>query len=411
MNQQSVRVQWIQLIVLSGVHFLVDMFGNMLPAILPVLCVRYAIKLSIGGLVLTSLPLASNGVQILTGHMRSDQTKPLFLHVGVVLAASICLMALIPISTAGILLLVALGIVSGAGIAVAHPEGLRAVHTLDRISPALSTAVFMTSGFLGFASGGAISAGLVSAYGLKGLYPLVVCPVVGIVALGMSKTRLAVEHDAAQPASGQVKPVSHALPFWKVLLIGLPAAISTTVLLQLVPTHLNTLGFTLTFGGLSAAMFGWGSVAGPFFWAAIAHKRGNLRCSVWAFLLSVPFIAVYLAFVEKPAAIWLLFGVGFFSMSAYVMTITLARNARGLRLGQRMAFMLGGTWGIAIIAFLLLVPVADWVGTGAVLQFTPAGYVLSGLFALCVLRQHPEVVRPRSGMAVLDLPGEERTPV
>ncbi len=414
MNRQSLRVQWVQLIVLSGVHFLVDMFGNVLPAILPAICRDFKITLSIGGLVLASLPLASNGVQILTGHLRPDKTRPFFLHIGVVLAASICLMALAPRSMAGVALLLGLGIISGSGVAVAHPEGLRAVHTLNRISPALSTAVFMTAGFFGFASGGAISAGLVAAYGFKGLYPLALCLFGGVFAIVLSKVRLAVDDVAAPPSGvGLSLPATagpRLLPFWKVLLIGLPAAVSTTVVLQLTPTYLSESGFALAFGGFSTAMFGWGGAVGPFVWAAIAHKKGDLSCTVWAFLLSAPFTILYLVFVEHTGATWLLFGAGFFSMSAYVLTISLARTARGLNLGQRMAFIVGGTWGIAQVAFLILAPVADWLSTGFVLKLMPAGYILSGLCALAVLRQHPGVIEMRPGAPARELPGREPPP-
>jgi hypothetical protein len=304
----------------------------------------------------------------------------------------------------GIVLLVGLGIISGSGVAVAHPEGLRAVHTLSRISPALSTAVFMTSGFLGFASGGAISAVLVASYGLKGLYPLIPCLVAGIVAIRLSKVRLAVESDATT-ANGQTQSSAHVLPFWKVLFIGLPAAVSTTVILQLMPTYLNELGFDLTFGGFATAMFGWGSTVGPFVWTAVAHRKGDLRSSIWAFFLSTPFIMLYLVFAERAAAAWLLFGLGFSSMSAYILTIALARESRGFNLGQRMAFIVGGTWGIATVAFMILALVADWLGTGFVLKLTPAGYVLSGLCAFWVLRKHPNVVTAHTGAAVLKVPG------
>jgi FSR family fosmidomycin resistance protein-like MFS transporter len=411
MDRQSVRVQWIQLAVLSGVHFLVDMFGNLLPAILPVICRDFMVSLAVGGLVVASLPLASNGVQILTGHMRADKTRPLFLYLGLILGASICLMAVVPRSASGIVLLVILGVISGSGVAIAHPEGLRAVHIFDRISPALSTSVFMTSGFLGFASGGAISAGLVASYGLKGLYPLGLCLFAGIIAIAMSRVRLAVDHnDPAANGQGAHSP-QRVLPFWKVLLMGLPAATSTAVILQLVPTYLHELGFELTFGGFSAAMFGWGGVVGPFAWAFLAHRKGDLRCSIWAFLLPAPFVVLYLVFVQYAAAAWLLFGAGFSAMSAYILTITLARNARGWNLGRRMAFIVGGTWGIAQIVFMVLVPLADLVGTGRVLQFMPAGYLLSGLYAFHVLRQHPETVRPRVGLAALDMPAEGRSSV
>jgi MFS transporter, FSR family, fosmidomycin resistance protein len=410
MNQQSVRMQWVQLVVLSGVHFLVDMFGNLLPAILPVICRDFRVSLAVGGLVVASLPLASNGVQILTGHMRPDKTRPLFLYLGVVLAASICLMALVPRSTSGIILLVVLGVVSGSGVAIAHPEGLRAVHTFDRISPGLSTSVFMTSGFLGFASGGAISAGLVAVYGLKGLYPLALCLFAGIGAIALSRIRLAVEHDdPATNGQGAHSP-QRVLPFWKVLLMGLPAATSTAVILQLVPTYLHELGYDLKFGGFSAAMFGWGGAVGPFAWAFLAHRKGNLRCSVWAFLLPAPFVVLYLVFVRHAVAAWLLFGAGFSAMAAYILTITLARTARGWNLGRRMAFIVGGTWGVAQIAFMLLAPLADLVGTGRVLQFMPAGYLFSGLYGLYVLRQYPQVIQASAGTEALGLSADERSP-
>jgi FSR family fosmidomycin resistance protein-like MFS transporter len=399
----TLRLQWIQLVVLSGVHFLVDMFGNVLPAILPVIRDDFHVTLVVGGFVLASVPLASNAVQILTGRLRPNKTKPLFLHLGVILSASICLVALSPRSAAGIVLLVGLGVISGSGVAVAHPEGLRAVHTLSRISPALSTAVFMTSGFLGFASGGAISAILVASYGLQGLYPLIPCLLVGIIAIRLSRVRLAVERDATT-AHGRTASSVQVLPFWKVLSIGLPAAVSTTVILQLTPTYLNELGFDLAFGGFATAMFGWGSTVGPFVWTAIAHRKGDLPASIWAFLLSTPFIVLYLVFARHAAAAWLLFGVGFSSMSAYILTITLARESRGSNLGQRMALIVGGTWGIATIVFMGLTLMADWVGTGPVLKLTPIGYVLSGVAAFWVLRQHPRVVAAPAGTVVLNIP-------
>jgi FSR family fosmidomycin resistance protein-like MFS transporter len=401
-------VQWVQLAVLSGVHFLVDMFGNVLPALLPVICDDFHITLAVGGFVLASLPLASNGVQVLTGHLRPDKTTPLFLHLGVALAASICLMALAPRSLAGIALIVGLGVISGSGVAVAHPEGLRAIHTLDRIAPSLSTAVFMTSGFFGFASGGAISACLVASYGLKGLYPLIPLLVLGVVTMRLSRVRLAVEHETPNGNGQAVGTSAHVLPFWKVLSIGLPAAVSTTVLQQLTPTHLHELGFDLAFGGFSTAMFGWGGAIGPFVWTVIAHRQGNLRACVGAFLLSSPFLVLYLMFTDHRAAAWLLFGVGFSSMSAYILTVTLARESRGFNLGRRMALIVGGTWGIATLVLMIVAPLADWVGTGLVLRLTPAGYVLSGLCAFVVLRQHPQRETAGAAAAIPDLPGSKR---
>lgn len=402
MNRQSVRVQWAQLVVLSGIHFLVDMFGNMLPAIVPVLRAEFAITLSTAGFIMAALSFASNGMQILTGRMRAAKTSPLFLHAGLILAATICLIFLAPKSFGGIALLFVFGVVSGSGIAVAHPEGLRAIHALDRIAPPLSTAVFMTSGFFGFASGGMISALLVSSYGLKGLGPLVICPVAAIVALLVARVRLSTEDATSQANGGRSQPEPGALPFWKVLGIGLPAAVSTTVIQQLTPTYLDELGFGLTFGGFSTALFGWGGGVGPFLWAAIAHRKGGLTCSTWAFLVSFPFTVLYLLFVRHPAAPWLLFAVGFSAMSAYILTITLARHAYGVSLGLRMALIVGGTWGIAMVVFLILAAIADRVGVGPVLWLTPAGYLISGVLGFWMLRHYPEPAKYRRPMPAVE---------
>jgi len=404
MNQQSVRTQWVQLIVLSGVHFLVDMLGNLFPAILPVVLKEYGITLLIGVSIPILLSLVANGVQILTGRMRPDKSTPLFLHVGMVLAGAMCLIALAPRSSVGVLLLFGLGVISGTGVAVAHPEGLRAVHTLDRIAPSLSTAVFMTTGFFGFACGGMISAVLVATYGLKGLYPLAVLPALGIVAVVLSRVHLAADKPVTAATAGPSLPCSGTVPFWKVLMIGIPAGASTTIVQQLAPTYLHDMGFDLTFGGFSTAVFGWGGAVGPFLWAALAHRKGDLTCSVWAFLLSAPFMVLYLMFDDRPAAAWLLFGVGFSSMSAYILTVTLAREAKGLNLGHRMALIVGGTWGISMLIYLVFAAVADVVGVGPVLKVTPAGYLLSAVFAYYVLRQHPESVRRFRGAPALDVP-------
>jgi MFS family permease len=339
------------------------------------------------------------------------------------LAAAVCLMALAPKSALGVFLLLAFGAISGCGIAVAHPEGLRAVHTLGRIPASWSTAIFMTSGFFGSASGGAVSACLVHGYGLKGLYPLIACPSLGILAVGLSRVRLAVERSGPriQEPAPDVSPTGcqtrnnvlgdPTLPFRKVLLVGLPAALSTTAVQWLTPTYLHELGFALTSGGFAAAMFGWGGAVGPFLWAAIADRKGDLSACAWSFLLSVVFALLYFVLVTHTAAVWLLFGAGFCSMSGYILTVTLARDAKGLCLGHRMALIVGGTWGIALVIFLGLMPIADRVGSGLILKLTPLGYLASALYAFHVLRQYPLLVRPQRRVSAVGLAGQERAPV
>ena len=372
-----------QLFVLAGVHFIIDLFASMLPAILPAIRAEFSLSLSLGGLVLAVMLMTSNGIQPLVGHMRADKRKPLFLHLGLILAVCICLLGALPRGSGAFSLIILLAVVSGCGIAIVHPEGLRAVHRLKRLPPAVSTAVFMAGGFLGYASGGAVSAYLVSRYGLKGLYPLALCPVIGIVMVILLRVRLAVEHKSSNRNKDGAS--QNQLPFWLIMAMAMPAAVSTTVIANLLPTVLNEFDFDLTFGGFSATMFGLGGAIGSFVWANIARKKDELKCSIAALFLVIPFIVIYLIFINNRAAIWLLFGAGFCAIAAYILMITLSRHAKGLSLGQRMGFMVGGTWALANIVFMALLPAAEHFGSNAILKFTPLGYLFSALFGLFII--------------------------
>ncbi len=382
MNKKIATFYWMQLSVLAGVHFLIDMFASMLPAILPAIRAEFGLSLSLGGLVLVALRMTSNGLQPLIGHFRERKRRPLLIHIGLILAIFVCLLGIVPRGGNTYFWVLLFSGISGIGIAMVHPEGLRAVHRLKRIQPAVGTAVFMAGGFLGFAGGGAVSAFLVSRFGLPGLYVLALCPVVGIVLVILLRIRLAVEPNVPK---NEIRTEDRGLPFWLIMAMAIPAAVSTMILASLLPTVLNELGFELTFGGLSATMFGLGGAVGSFVWAKLADKKGELRCTILALFLVIPFLVVYLMFLDHAMAIWLLFGAGFFTVAAYILMITLARHALGFGLGRRMGFIVGGTWAFADIVFLGLLPIAEHFGSGFVLKFSPIGYIISALLGFFIL--------------------------
>ena len=129
-----------QLLALAAAHFVIDLFAGMPPAILPAIRDEFALSLSRGGLVLVALYLTCNGVQVLTGHVRSGKRQPLLLHLGLLLGAGVWLLGILPRGASAFPAMLLLAIVSGFGIALVHPEGLRGVHRLERIPPAVSTA-------------------------------------------------------------------------------------------------------------------------------------------------------------------------------------------------------------------------------------------------------------------------------
>ncbi|MEA3224818.1 MAG: hypothetical protein U9Q07_02625, partial [Planctomycetota bacterium] len=178
------------------------------------------------------------------------------------------------------------------------------------------------------------------------------------------------------------------LPFWFIFAMAIPAAVSTTILAVLLPTVLvDELGFDLTFGGFSTTMFGLGGAAGSFVWAYAARKKNELACTIISLFLALPFLLAYLVLIDDRAAIWILFGAGFCTISAYSLMITLSRHATGPTLGRRMGVMVGGTWALAYIVFMALLSAAEHfnIGIQAILNLTPWGYLLSGVFGVFVL--------------------------
>ena len=383
------------MLALAAVHFVVDLFSGMPPAILPAILDEFGWKLSRGAFVLVVLYLTCNGVQVLTGHVRSGKRQPLLMHLGLILAAGICLVAAIPGGKAAFPVMLLLAVVSGFGIAIVHPESLRAVHRLKRIPPSVSTAVFMAGGFLGYASGGGVSAFLVSRFGFHGLYPLVACSVVVIVLVFLLRIRLAVEPKTPNERAPR-NPGACQLPFWLIFAMAMPAAVSTTILAVLLPTVLvDGLGFSLSFGGYSTTAFGLGGAAGAFFWAHVAHKRGELACTIAALFLAAPFLFIYLVLIGYGKAIWILPAAGFCTIAAYTLMITLARHATGPTLGRRMGVMVGGTWALAYIAFMALLSAAErmHIGTQAILNLAPWGYLVSCGFGVFLMLKVPTAAR------------------
>jgi FSR family fosmidomycin resistance protein-like MFS transporter len=385
LSKRVVQFQRAQLLALSGTHFVADMFSNMLPPILPAVRRHFGLTLFEGSVLVVLFLLTCNWFQLAAGLFRSGKVDRAFLNRGLVLAACISFMGLVPGGPHALWLLCGVAIVTGVGVAMVHPDSLRAIHTLDRIAPAGTTAVFMASGFLGFAFAGWISTVLVARWGLIGLCPLAVCPLAVILALRMLRVRLAADSDAREQAgSGR----GQGLPFWCIMVMAVPSAMGTTLVGTLLPTHLvDGLHFDLTFGGLSTTAYGLGGALGSILWSRLALRKGELVCMIWALVLTVPLLAAYLMLMSHKAAIVLLFGVGFCSFAAFILMITLARDARGVSLSMRMATIVGGSWGAANLALLPLARLAETTGTGPILCLAPLGYLCAAVWGVLLWRR------------------------
>ena len=386
-DSQNIKLQWAQLFAAAAVHFLVDIYFGMMNTILPAIQVRFMLSLTMGGVLLTTFTVTCNAVQLLVGHTRADKDKPLLMPVGLVLSTLICLIAFLPGTPRGFWMLIALAIISGSGVAITHPEGLRAIHRLNRIPPATGTAVFMASGIGGCAAGGVMSSFLVKKFGMEGLSFLSIPPVIGILLIYLLRVRLAVEPQKGVRQSAAEHNGQKALAFTPIMIMATFAAVSTAAIVWVLPQRLSKPDVDLT-GGVAVMTFMLASCAGSFFWAWLANRKGELICAIFALLLGIGFLSAYVFWIEKSWALWILFAGGFCCFGVYPLMVSIARTAVGMNLGMRMAMMAGGTWIIASLSLVLFAWIAERKGLFIIHLLAPVGYLLSAIMGFFILRKH-----------------------
>ena len=390
-SNDTLQKQWAKLIGITVVHFLTDTLAGMYPAIMPDIMKAFNWDLARANLVFSILIIICNAGQVFICNLRQHNPKPFFLQFGICAGTAICFLCFLVGVPGAFYIMCALAVITGCGVASAHPEGLRAIHDLDGIPSPISTAVFMTGGAFGFASGGMISSFFVTLLGLKGLLIFVIPAIVSVLIVYSLKIRLAVE--PAPKKDGLIKEIDHSteMPFFPILWMAIASTTASVILIFLLPTRLRQIGFERNFGGLSTMLFGMGGAVGSLLWSIIANRKGQLVIASVSFLLGVPIMIVYLLVKDHRVAVWLLFASGFCSWAGFPLLVSIARKARELTLGLRMGLMVGGTWGISAGFEMLLVYFAEMYGitVNTLLYFTPVFFTIAALMGLFImLKRH-----------------------
>lgn len=372
------RSQWAQLIALSLAHFAVDCFPGLMHTVLPAIQNQLGLTVQAGAVLLTVFLVAANGIQVLTGHLRPEKEKPLFLYIGMLMATTIVLFSFVPKGTGTMPVALTIAVICAAGIGITHPEALRAVHRIDGIHSALSSSVFMGFGIGGFAVGSWASTYLFQWWGFWGQWPFCVLALLAAAAIRLTGVRLAVEEI---PTRRKHAAHDSNVPFWPVMAIATLTAIAAQIMCWLIPQHLNQIGADLSLGGIGVAMFSLSGGIGGIIMSRTAARRGEAAAAAIMLTLGIPFIAAYLGLMRFNFAPAIMFVGGFFCYGAYPILVSLARQSRGPRLGQRMGLIVGGIWLGACLLPMLLAPLVARIGAKPILMTAPAIFAAAGLLA------------------------------
>lgn len=384
--------QWPQLLLLTFIHFSIDSYMGMIPALMPGIIAHFGITViqSVSLIIIPSLLV--NIVQLAVGHTRAGKNFPLFIYIGGVLTICGGAINFAPVGDAAFFWLMLLFCLSAVGVGLTHPECFRAVHGLDRIIPEASTATFMIGGQFGYGLGAWLTAYLVVKMGFAGLWLMSLAVVIMLILTVLLRIQLPVESQVKvkTDSSGHT---GQTLSFWPIWLMVLPAAVTCSVFLSLLPQRLSEMGFPLDFGGYCHWMFMGGSVAGLIFWSALTRKVNTVLCMTLAFGIGTPVLFAYMFFMQYELSAWLLVVSGGCLMAPFTLLVKEARFAQGFNLGGRMALAAGGTWLVSNLAFFGISYAFKQFSTEAMLikygiDYSWTASLLSALIGLWIWKKH-----------------------
>ncbi len=342
--------QWPQLGVLTFIHFGIDSYMGMIPALMPGIISYFGISVHQSVTIMIVASFLVNLTQLLVGHTRSGKKMPLMIYVGGILTMCGGALSLVPANESAFLWLLIFFSLSAVGVGLVHPESFRAVHGLARLKPEVSTAAFMIGGQLGYGIGAWLGAALVVWLGFSGLWLLAIVIVIMLVLTAVMRIELADDNNSYED---NIVTEKKQLSIWPIWLLAIPAAYTMTVFLNMLPQKLSELGYPLDFGGYCHWLFMGGSVFGLIAWSWLTRYVNTIACIGWSFAIGTPLLGLYIRYIQIESAAWLLALAGFCLMAPFTLLVKEARFAGGLNLGGRMALTTGGTWFMSNIAFLV----------------------------------------------------------
>lgn len=374
-----------QLSLLTAIHFTVDMISGLLPGILPVLLVRFDLSIGAGVWLVALCSFSSNGLQIVAGRLRANSARPLLIPLGIALSCAICLVGLVPPTWPWVLS--GLILILGAGVALVHPEGLRGVCAIDprSVLPTMATPVFMLAGFLGYACGPLIGGVLVEYAGLMGLFWLILPAALLIWALRPARIRLAVEKPG-RGNSGRATLPESPFTFWQIFFLASLLNTGCAIMQGLLPSFLNTLGYSLVVGGFGAMLFGLGAGIGALYTGKLIRKYPVVGCIQAEMAVGLPLLILFLMLAEAGWSLLLVPLTGALVGAGFPQLVVLARTAPGgPSLGARMGLIVGGSWGVAGVLLLAVGRAADLWGLDKAMFLAPLAF--GGMLLACRLLQ------------------------
>jgi MFS transporter, FSR family, fosmidomycin resistance protein len=390
--------------VLSASHFLIDITGTAIPAIMPLIKKLLALSYTQVGIVIMLSNLTSSIVQPCFGYLsdRGEMRWMLPFSTALAYAGFSCIGV-----TSSYAMLAGLVMLQGFGVACYHPEGFKAMHYFAGTRKATGFAIFQVGGNLGLAFGPLLVMYAVEYKNLPGtlLFLVIGIPMVAVLLFHLGDLtspmrdttgKGVVKGGRGADASGKEQGVWASMSF-------LVAAVSLRSwahmgLVAFVPFYYTTVlgGEALTAGKLVFA-FLMGGALGTLIGGLVADRIGYKNLFSLSLVLSFPLLLLFM----QVTGLWvfiILFLTGVVLISSFSVTVVMGQEILKDWLGTASGLMLGLVIGIGGVGAGLLGMVADRWGILFVFKLIvamPAMALIPALLVQDPLKENARVAMGR----------------
>jgi len=382
------------LAILSAGHMVTDISQGALPALLPFFKEALNLSYTMAGVILLFGNLTSSVIQPAFGYLSDRSPKGWFLPLAP-------LVACLGISVTGFIpsysLLIFCVIVSGVGVASYHPEGFKTAYFFTGEKRATGISIFVVGGNLGLALGPILAVALVTSFGLKGIFALIVPGIIlaGILWLSISW----LTHPVHSALTQRKEEKRHLLrkemgPLFLLIAIVVVRSWIQFGLVTYIPFYyINYLKGDALFAGKLVSTFLLAGVLGTLIGAPLADQWGHKKFLSLTMLLIFPSLLLF--YNTEGLILFLTLGfAGMVLISTFSVTVVMAQALLPQHLGMAAGLMVGFAIGTGGIGVTLLGSIADMWGVPmalkAILMLPLIGFGLSLLVEYPPKKQYAE---------------------
>jgi FSR family fosmidomycin resistance protein-like MFS transporter len=349
------------ILLMASAHLMVDGYGNIYPALLPLLIPKLGMSLATAGVLTMLFQMAASVAQIGFGHL-ADRWRPrVFVMAGPVVA--VLLLSFIGLATSTAMLAAVL-VAGGFGSAAFHPPAAALAHKLGGERQGLAMSVYIGGGSIGFAFGPLLFAPVAQHFGMQWT-PLLAIPGLVVIAFFLTRVPPIPRHESPRGSFAALRP--YTKPLTLLYLIVVLRTLSSLAIATFVPVMLTKRGLSVSQAAAIVFFYLIASGLGGFLGGPAADRYGPRKVIALSLVAASPFLFIAPLLTGWPFIVVLAVG-GFFLQSTLPVNVTFGQSLAPVSAATVASLMMGFAWGTGGFSVPIVGLIADHVGIAPTLM-------------------------------------------